>query len=69
MSQYVSYFLVAMGEEFSEKVCPPVPFNEAPPNECCEAIHLALGDLVTGTTSFTGSTRPRETRRSVSKMV
>ena len=40
-------FLLAMGEEFGRTVCPPVIFDDAAPNECCEAIHLALGDSVT----------------------
>jgi hypothetical protein len=45
--QAYSDFLAAMGEEFSNLVSPPVPFFEAAPNECCEAIFLALGDSVT----------------------
>ena len=40
-------FLIAMGQEFGQAVCPPVPRDEAAPNECCEAIYLALGKPVT----------------------
>lgn len=40
-------FHSAMGEEFGNAVSPPVPYDEAAPNECCEAIALALGDEVT----------------------
>jgi len=40
-------FEVAMGEEFGALVSPPVPFFEASPHECCEAIWAALGRDVT----------------------
>jgi hypothetical protein len=40
-------FESAMGEEFGDLVSPPVPFLEASPHECCEAIWLALGRGVT----------------------
>lgn len=39
-----------MGEEFSDLVSPPIPFFEASPHECCEAIWQVLGDDVTPTT-------------------
>ncbi|WP_147336837.1 hypothetical protein [Pseudomonas abyssi] len=42
-------FESAMGEEFGDLVSPPVPFFEASPHECCEAIWKALGDDVTPT--------------------
>ena len=42
-------FESAMGEEFGGLVSPPVPFFEASPHECCEAIWQALGDDVTPT--------------------
>jgi len=42
-----SDFLIAMGEEFGLAICPPVDISEAAPNECDEAISLALGDSVT----------------------
>ena len=40
-------FESAMGEEFGNLVSPPVPFFEASPQECCEAIWLAFGRNVT----------------------
>ncbi|MGE8498190.1 MAG: hypothetical protein ACN6O6_11845 [Pseudomonas sp.] len=43
-------FETAMGQEFSELVSPPVPFFEASPHECCEAIWRACGHEVTPTT-------------------
>jgi len=46
-SQHESDFLIAMGEEFGLTICPPVDISEAAPNECCEAIFLALGDSIT----------------------
>lgn len=36
-----------MGEEFGASVCPPVPCEEASIHEFCEAIWLALGEVVT----------------------
>ena len=42
-------FEAAMGEEFGALVSPPVPFFEASPHECCEAIWLVLGRDVTPT--------------------
>lgn len=39
-------FEQAMGEEFGGAVSPPVPFLEASPHECCEAIWLAFGRTV-----------------------
>ncbi len=38
-----------MGEEFGNLVSPPVPFLEASPQECCEAIWRVLGENVTPT--------------------
>lgn len=40
-------FMSAMGESFGECVCPPVPFDDASPHECCEAIWSVLGREVT----------------------
>jgi hypothetical protein len=40
-------FLTAMGEEFGNLVSPPVPFFEANPHDCCEAIALVFGDAIT----------------------
>ncbi len=40
-------FECAMGEEFGNSVSPPVPFLDASPHECCEAVWQALGDDVT----------------------
>ncbi len=42
-------FETAMGEEFGDLVCPPVPTSEASPHECCEAVWLAVGRNVTPT--------------------
>jgi hypothetical protein len=42
-------FESAMGEEFGHLLSPPVPFFEASPHECCEAIWRALGDDITPT--------------------
>lgn len=42
-------FEQAMGESFSEFVCPPVPFVDASPLECCEVIWSVLGRNVTPT--------------------
>ncbi|WP_147305174.1 hypothetical protein [Alkalilimnicola ehrlichii] len=42
-------FESAMGEEFGDLVSPPIPFNDASPHECCEAIWQVLGDAVTPT--------------------
>lgn len=39
-------FLTSMGESFSECVCPPVPFEDASPHECCEVICGVLGEAV-----------------------
>jgi len=36
-------FYQALGESFSEHISPPVPFDEASPHECCEAIWSVLG--------------------------
>ncbi len=47
MEQNRSDFLAAMGETFSEYVCPPVSFEDANPHECCEAIWSVLGLTVT----------------------
>lgn len=33
----------AMGEEFSRAVCPPVAFEDASPQECCEPLREVLG--------------------------
>jgi hypothetical protein len=40
-------FETAMGEEFGDLVCPPVPTLDASPHECCQAVWLALGRDVT----------------------
>ena len=40
-------FLTAMGESFAEAVCPPVPWDEASPHECCQAIWSVLSRRVT----------------------
>ncbi|MFC3686954.1 hypothetical protein [Aquipuribacter hungaricus] len=40
-------FAIAMGESFAAAVCPPVPVADASPQECCEAVRLALGVQVT----------------------
>ncbi|WP_338664434.1 hypothetical protein VQH23_04545 [Pararoseomonas sp. SCSIO 73927] len=40
-------FETAMGESFADAICPPIPFEEASPHECCEAIRSALGREVT----------------------
>lgn len=36
-------FLTALGESFSENICPPVAFDLASPQECCEAVWECLG--------------------------
>jgi hypothetical protein len=43
-------FIVAMGESFSDSICPPVPNEEASPHECCNAVCSVLGRNVTPTT-------------------
>jgi len=43
-------FAQAMGESFADAVCPPIPFAEASPHECCEAVQAALGTDVTSAT-------------------
>jgi hypothetical protein len=40
-------FEQALGETFSEHVCPPVPFEDASPHECCEVVWSVVGDDVT----------------------
>jgi len=40
-------FEQAMGEEFGESVCPPVPFEAASPHECCEVVWQIAGTDVT----------------------
>jgi hypothetical protein len=40
-------FQSAMGESFGASICPPVPFADASPHECCEAIWAILGRDVT----------------------
>jgi hypothetical protein len=40
-------FEQALGETFSEHVCPPVPFENASPHECCEVVWSVVGDEVT----------------------
>ena len=42
-------FDTALGESFSDYVSPPVPFEDASPHECCEAVWLAVGRDVTPT--------------------
>ncbi len=40
-------FWAAMGEEFSRAVYPPVAFEDASPQECCEPLREVLGPAVT----------------------
>lgn len=40
-------FWAAMGEEFSRAVCPPVAFEDASPQECCEPLREVLGPTAT----------------------
>ncbi len=40
-------FEQALGETFSEHVCPPIDFEAASPQECSEVVCLVLGDDVT----------------------
>lgn len=40
-------FWTAMGEEFSLVVCPPVAFEDASPQECCEPLREVLGQAAT----------------------
>ena len=40
-------FLMAMGESFSEALCPPVPFEEGSAHEFCNAVWSVLGRGVT----------------------
>ena len=42
-------FWAALGEEFSQAVCPPVTFEDASPHECCEPLRQVLGPVVTPT--------------------
>ena len=42
-------FEVAMGESFSDSVSPPVPFEYASTQECCEVVWLVAGRDVTPT--------------------
>ena len=42
-------FYAALGEEFSEYVSPPVPFEDASPHECCEVVWQVVGRNVTPT--------------------
>jgi len=42
-------FTVAMGESFSDSICPPLPFDDASPHECYNAIWSVLGRNVTPT--------------------
>jgi hypothetical protein len=40
-------FWAALGEEFSQAVCPPVAFEDASPHECCEPLRQVLGPIAT----------------------
>jgi len=40
-------FIQAVGEELSDAVCPPVPFEDASAHECYEALSKALGNEIT----------------------
>jgi len=40
-------FEQALGETFAEHVSPPVPFESATPQECCEVVCSVAGDDVT----------------------
>jgi hypothetical protein len=42
-------FEQAMGETFGEFVCPPVPFEDTSPHECCEVVWEVAGRNVTPT--------------------
>ena len=42
-------FEQALGETFGELVCPPVPFEDASPHECCEVVWAVVGRDVTPT--------------------
>jgi hypothetical protein len=42
-------FEQAMGEAFGEFVCPPVPFEDASPHECCEVVWEVAGHNATPT--------------------
>jgi hypothetical protein len=44
---YHSDFLQALGETFAEYVSPPVAFEHATPQECCEVVCAVAGDDVT----------------------
>lgn len=36
-------FSQALGESFCEAICPPVPFEDASPHDCYEAVRSSLG--------------------------
>jgi hypothetical protein len=40
-------FEQALGETFGDFVCPPVPFRDASPHECCEVVWSVAGRDVT----------------------
>jgi hypothetical protein len=44
-----SDFDQALGESFGESVSPPIPFDDASPHECCEALWEVLGPDITPT--------------------
>jgi hypothetical protein len=44
-----SDFDQALGESFGESVSPPIPFDDASPHECCEALWAVLGPNITPT--------------------
>ncbi len=44
-----SDFNQAFGESFGESVSPPIPFENASPHECCEALWAVLGTNITPT--------------------
>ncbi len=44
-----SDFDQALGESFGDYVSPPIPFDDASPHECCEALWEVLGPDITPT--------------------
>ncbi|MEM6257129.1 MAG: hypothetical protein AAGI37_02295 [Planctomycetota bacterium] len=47
--QRFSDFLAALGECFGHHICPPVDFEDATPDECCEAVCSFFGSDTTPT--------------------
>jgi hypothetical protein len=44
-----SDFDQALGESFGASISPPIPFDDASPHECCEALWAVLGTNITPT--------------------